>query len=919
MQIFKEILKILQTLHQQLRMSPESIESVSVQALALMFMLRQFLSVSPTSDISWLQKACEIVSGFRSWPLPYSHFANELLSMIENEMKAPGTELRAQLMMEAPELLPTAHAQRLHEHGVLQVHVLVDREDPLSNTHQALFDTVQSETGRRSSGGGLMMLREGHDEREEEGGDADSSEDPKVLDLSPARLRIRMVTHIISCDFCLPGTRETDGGLPTDDPLNLGEKSEEEMLAIYEKALDIHEQAKEFPVTDPTIHSTESGVVGGICKLFREKLVGDLLQEISPGHTHPLSRSKVVSASTDRRSVNRSSMSVSSPLVRDASGSTSLSSPSNLATVRSSSAKTWPGSGSSGSMSRNCGASGGKVGVSSPLAAAAEEGAGDEEPEEEPAPFRPFMPPPEPTVGVAELPTFANSFTPLIPPVQFKFWQFKTAPISKPSATQKTGNGYLFYKKECEQLVNLVNATLEKAPPNFKPTLKLVLMGSNLILHKFLCAYAATYEVNAALLNSVDMRIYICPEGQNDMGRFLAWTDKWYQRHVFAPFATGVPLAPQFSGRETFPASLLEEYDMHSTLPVNLLREMLQHYVRTADHTEKIKVFDMQVWTENDVALRRMSLAGHKMDSFMDELLFESGLDSNMDLLGSSNNGGGGGANNDGSAPALSSPKSSPTKEKKKKKAGEEEVVEEEMPVFGITPNVRVPFITSMEIGILSRVEAYKFNMMKQSESLTDILGDKAFMETLGGSDFPTVQISYRTSNLNQKASEETKVINGEFLSISVSNIPEGIRGFETSVIGDEEKFGTWSGLTMSVRRNKGKLKETLDKKTKLTAVEIEKFINLMKSQDSFGIQNENEDADQYDAKTLLVGTISVQVTRPRDSFYILVDGALVGPVKKITVGPSGLKHAAGEKGAWEIPIQSFFPVAAFKSGEESE
>ena len=40
-QIFSEILKILSTLHHQLRMAPESIESVSVQALALMFMLKQ--------------------------------------------------------------------------------------------------------------------------------------------------------------------------------------------------------------------------------------------------------------------------------------------------------------------------------------------------------------------------------------------------------------------------------------------------------------------------------------------------------------------------------------------------------------------------------------------------------------------------------------------------------------------------------------------------------------------------------------------------------------------------------------------------------------------------------------------------------------------------------------------------------------
>jgi len=310
---------------------------------------------------------------------------------------------------------------------------------------------------------------------------------------------------------------------------------------------------------------------------------------------------------------------------------------------------------------------------------------------------------------------------------------------------------------------------------------------------------------------------------------------------------------------------------------------MLQHYVRCAEHTEKIRVFDVQVWTEGDQNLRRMSSLG-KMESFMDD------ADDDIDLFAAS----------DDAA-------------KNKKKEG---VKEEKIPVFGITPNVRVPFITSMEIGILSQVEAYKFNMMKQSESLTDILSDKEFMKTHGGGEFPMLQVSYRASNLNQKASEETKEITGEFLSISVSNIPEGIRGFETSVMHDEEKFGTWSGLTMNVRRNKGALKAMLDKKTKLSATEADKFLEQMRSPDSFGIQSEDEESDPYVAKTLLVGTVSVQVTKPRDSFYVLVDGALVGPLKKITVGPSGLVQDNGGKG-WEVPIQSFFPVAAFTSGDD--
>ncbi len=819
--IFKEILKILGTLHHQLRMAPESIESVSVQALALMFMLKQFLTVSPTCDINWINTAIKTVQTFKAWPLPFSKAASDLLDMLETESKAPGTYLRQRLMVEDPELLPSSHVASPDDVHVLQVHVMVDREDPLSNTHQALFETVQQELGRKSSGGMLQIHEE--DELAEDG--AEAPEPDTMLDLTPEHLRMTLVTHIISCDFNL----STSPHPRLDDPLNLVSRSPEEMLRFYERALDIHSQALDLPTSDPTIHKSEVGVVGGVCKLYRESLVNELLEEIEPGHSYLPNRSfdeESSRASVDRRGT-------SAMQINSSRGIPSMQSQQNLDDV-------------------------------------------EEMEVDEPAPVRPQVPAPD--AEVARLESFSNRYTPLMPPVQFKFWQCKTNPINKPSNAQKTSSGYLFYKAECEQLTNLVNATVEKAPQGVKPVLKLVLMGSNLVLHKYLCAYSAVYEKTPDLLERVDLRVYVCPEGHNDLGRFLAWTDKWYQRHVFTPFAGAVPLAPQYNISETFPASLLDECEMHQTLPVNLLREMLQHYVRSAEHTESIRVYDVQCWTEQDTtSLRRLSMR-------------ESLCDDDYDIFGDNQ------------------------KSADKKKKEEEE--EEKMPVFGLTPNFLVPFITSIEIGILSQVEAYKFNMMKQKEGLKDILCDKEFIKTHGGGEFPNLRLSYRACNLNQKATMETKEIMGEFVSISMSNIPEGIRGFDTSMIGEEEKFGTWSGLTLAVRRNQGKLKDLTDKKTRLTALEAEKFIEHMKSRDSFGIQSSDEEEDPHAAKMLLVGTVTIQVTKPRDSFYILADGALVGPLKKISVGPSTLKHSGVSSKNFEVPIQSFFPVAAFSRQE---
>jgi hypothetical protein len=76
------------------------------------------------------------------------------------------------------------------------------------------------------------------------------------------------------------------------------------------------------------------------------------------------------------------------------------------------------------------------------------------------APARPTVPAPD--YDVKKVESFSNTFTPMMPPVQFKFWQCKTTPINKPTSNQVTENRYLYYKNECEQLKTLVGETVEK-------------------------------------------------------------------------------------------------------------------------------------------------------------------------------------------------------------------------------------------------------------------------------------------------------------------------------------------------------------------------------------------------------------------------------------------------------------------------
>ena len=147
-EIYGEILKILSTLHHQLRMAPENIDCVSVQALALMLMLKQFISVRPISDIQQLEKAIDKVSSFNAWPLPFSAVVEDLLSILLAECKAPGTFLREKLMSENPKLLPSSHAASQCNANAHRVHVLIDTDSRVSAVHRVLFDALQEEFGR---------------------------------------------------------------------------------------------------------------------------------------------------------------------------------------------------------------------------------------------------------------------------------------------------------------------------------------------------------------------------------------------------------------------------------------------------------------------------------------------------------------------------------------------------------------------------------------------------------------------------------------------------------------------------------------------------------------------------------------------------------------------------------------------------
>lgn len=63
------------------------------RTLALMFILRELLTISPTSNQVWLNRACEVLFGLYKWPTPYGVIAKEVLDFVSLERRSPGFNL----------------------------------------------------------------------------------------------------------------------------------------------------------------------------------------------------------------------------------------------------------------------------------------------------------------------------------------------------------------------------------------------------------------------------------------------------------------------------------------------------------------------------------------------------------------------------------------------------------------------------------------------------------------------------------------------------------------------------------------------------------------------------------------------------------------------------------------------------------
>lgn len=91
------VTKIL-SLPQQMKMNPKVAEST---LLALMHMLKNFITLTPITDKQWLTKTTAVLQQFYLWPCPFSNVAREVLLLLQKEALAPGHAMRQRLLNES--------------------------------------------------------------------------------------------------------------------------------------------------------------------------------------------------------------------------------------------------------------------------------------------------------------------------------------------------------------------------------------------------------------------------------------------------------------------------------------------------------------------------------------------------------------------------------------------------------------------------------------------------------------------------------------------------------------------------------------------------------------------------------------------------------------------------------------------------
>lgn len=468
------------------------------------------------------------------------------------------------------------------------------------------------------------------------------------------------------------------------------------------------------------------------------------------------------------------------------------------------------------------------------------------------------------------------------------------------------------------------NNTSETASPEtlknkVKPVVKLVVLGDNATVHRFVLAFFAFQRLNPRLYASVRMNVFLVPlqEERNDLARCLAMSDPWYQRHVFAAFSGGLNIAPRFSVPEPIPTGIAQELMMKDLLPIQKLQSLLQDYTRIATQEVPICAFECQCWTAKGPILppKRSNISVRESQSAATQ--------------------------------------------------GDTKMSEDD------PPDLVLPFLTSAQIGLLVDLQLFRRGIQDNKRAsdrssdgrlrLKDVLKEESFPSTLmpykpkdlivvaypptmhdddatdttevrteaeANDGAPTADNEKKTVDITQLAEELPEEGTAEenkakkYTSLLFTNVSgcisdeilaeelDSLEGDKVKALMQDPLFGnspTHRDMKMHVREWGGKTSEILSLK------------NLKSS--SFGrgdpceqlVQSLRDDIRGADANQKTVGAVSIEGAKKmmpdgkeqQDVFGIMLDGVVHGPFKRVVLSPM---YLADQQTVAKVPFMTFLP-----------
>jgi hypothetical protein len=929
----------------------ESLGSTSrVQILVLIMMLREFITMRPTADVNWLCATIEAIKPYFQWPRPYSLIARQLLEDLSRECLCPGSALRRRLRLEHPDLNPAMSREDTDRdpamtigdltpgHGM--VHVMFDTSSPLAQTYKEFFDLPQQSLMRTAGRASVDDGRASTVER----------------NLGEAMLRSvkeSIILQMLAFEYDLKS--HADAG----DPLKLQQCSNAQIDKWYQDACKV----------ETRVERLKFGSFGeriAVTKIVRESLMGAILSEIqgTPEHGFALLRCKEEGhASALRRNSVRRITGMNAPVAP----------PKGLPKAQNGVPVPPPPPSPSGAPP------GPNKPAAPPIVAPPPSNSDGMHIQKDGFDRRYQFYIPNLDFRFWPTDSTRTSSWSLLDKLRAEKNQQageKRSRLRKSASHlvlgQTTGAFNVIYASELaagggvvegdddegevpqvpvlffpedvdiiEHLCEGAMDTLARSDSmstidlnhndysdnnnnngDVKPVVKLVVMGDNATVHRFVLAFFAFQRLNPKLHSSVRINVFLVPlqEERNDLARCLALSDPWYQRHVFAAFSNGLNLTPRFIVPEPIPPGIAQELQMRDLLPVEKLRCLLQDYTRIATQEVPISAFECQCWTPKG------SILPNKRSS--SAMVRESSVS-----------------------------------------RGDAAKIAEEDP-----PDLVIPFLTSAQVGLLVDVQLFRRGI-QDSKRATDRSADGRLRlkDVLKEESFPSTLMPYKPKELLVVAFPPTMHDDEEDVKTSTNNNDDGApttddekkknRGMDLTQLAEEipeegegaeddgpkvKKYTSLLFTNVSGCISDEVLAEELDslEPDKVKALmqdpmfgnspthrdlkmhsrewggktaEILSLKNLKSS--SFGrgdpcdqlVSSLREDIKGADANQKAIGGVSIEGAKrvspdgkeSQELFGIMLDGVVHGPFKRVVISPM---YLGDQQTVAKVPFVTFLP-----------